>query len=40
MTLTHLGDDRVDDYAWLRDRDDPEVLAYLTEENLYAAAAL
>jgi oligopeptidase B len=40
VTLTHLGDDRVDDYAWLRDRDDPEVLAYLTEENLYAAAAL
>jgi oligopeptidase B len=26
----------VDDYAWLRDRDDPDTLAYLQAENAYA----
>jgi oligopeptidase B len=30
------GDVRVDDWYWLRDRDDPEVLAYLEAENAYA----
>jgi oligopeptidase B len=30
----------VDDYFWLRDRDDPDVLAYLNAENDYAAAML
>jgi len=39
-TLTHFDDVRIDDYFWLRDRDDPEVLAYLSAENDYAAAAL
>jgi oligopeptidase B len=34
------GDDRVDDWFWLRDRDDPEVIAYLTAENAYADAQL
>ena len=29
------GDVRVDDYYWLRERDDPEVLAYLQSENDY-----
>ena len=29
-----------DDYAWLRDREDPEVLAYLSEENGYAETVL
>jgi oligopeptidase B len=33
------GDQRVDDWAWLRDRDDPEVLALLQEENRYTEAA-
>ncbi|HVC46675.1 MAG TPA: S9 family peptidase [Terracidiphilus sp.] len=28
----------VDDYAWLRDKDNPEVLAYLEAENRYAEA--
>jgi oligopeptidase B len=28
----------VDDYAWLRERDDPEVIAYLEAENAYTAA--
>lgn len=29
------GDTRVDDYYWLRDRDNPEVIAYLKAENEY-----
>jgi len=29
------GDDREDPWYWLRDRDDPEVLAYLQAENAY-----
>ncbi len=32
------GELRVDAYAWLRDRDDPEVTAYLEAENAYTAA--
>jgi oligopeptidase B len=31
------GEARVDDYAWLRDRENPEVIAYLEEENAYTA---
>jgi len=27
-----------DDYAWLRDKEDPEVTAYLEAENAYAEA--
>lgn len=38
--LAHDGDERVDDWYWLRDRDDPEVLAYLTAENEHTEAAL
>src|SRR5262249_60149262 len=38
--LSLHGDDRVDDWYWLRDRDDPEVIAYLTAENAYADAML
>jgi oligopeptidase B len=38
--LSLHGDDRVDDWYWLRDRDDPEVMAYLTAENAYADAML
>jgi oligopeptidase B len=32
---TH-GDSRVDPYYWLREKDNPEVLAYLEAENSYA----
>jgi oligopeptidase B len=32
------GDVRIDDWYWLRDRDDPEVLAHLRAENAYAEA--
>jgi oligopeptidase B len=34
------GKERVDDWYWLRDRDNPEVIAYLEAENEYAAAVL
>ena len=30
------GDRRVDEYAWLRDKENPEVIAYLEQENAYA----
>ena len=36
---TH-GDVRVDDYYWLNDRTNPDVLAYLEAENAYAEAVL
>ncbi|MBD3349160.1 MAG: prolyl oligopeptidase family serine peptidase [Candidatus Eisenbacteria bacterium] len=36
---TH-GDVRVDDYAWLRNREDPEVIAYLEAENAYTDAVM
>ncbi len=29
------GDIRIDEYAWLRDRENPEVIAYLEQENRY-----
>jgi oligopeptidase B len=34
------GDRRQDDYFWLRQKDDPEVVAYLQAENAYATAML
>src|SRR3954465_15821836 len=37
---TMHGETRVDNYFWLRDRADPEVLAYLEAENRYALAAM
>jgi oligopeptidase B len=30
----------IDDYAWLRDKENPEVTAYLEAENAYAAAVM
>jgi oligopeptidase B len=39
-TLQHRGDERVDPWYWLRDRDDPEVLAYLESENAYTEQAV
>ena len=35
---TH-GDTRVDDWYWLRDQDDPDVIAYLEAENAYTSGA-
>jgi oligopeptidase B len=34
------GDKRVDDYYWLKDREDPDVIAYLEAENAYTKAAM
>jgi oligopeptidase B len=34
------GDRRVDHYAWLRQKDNPEVIAYLEAENAYTDAVL
>ena len=34
------GETVVDEYAWLRDRDDPDVIAYLEAENAYTADVL
>ncbi len=36
--LEKFGQVRVDDYYWLKDRKNPEVMAYLKAENAYAAA--
>ncbi|MFZ0668585.1 MAG: S9 family peptidase [Acidimicrobiales bacterium] len=33
------GDEREDDFAWLRDREDPRVVEHLTAENAYTEAA-
>ncbi|HJQ04938.1 MAG TPA: S9 family peptidase [Nocardioides sp.] len=38
VTTVHHGHERTDEYDWLRDKDDPEVLAYLEAENAYTAA--
>ncbi|HCE60515.1 MAG TPA: oligopeptidase B [Janibacter terrae] len=37
-TRTHHGEDVADPYEWLRDGEDPEVLAHLEAENAYAEA--
>lgn len=34
------GDRRFDDYAWLRHKDDPRVIEYLTQENAYTDSLL
>lgn len=36
---TLFGDPVEDPYFWMRDREDPELLAYLAAENAYASAA-
>jgi len=38
-TVLH-GDRRVDNYAWLREKENPEVIAYLHAENAYTDAVL
>jgi oligopeptidase B len=38
--LVAHGDRREDDWYWLRDRDDPEVIAYLQAENAYTDEVL
>ena len=40
-TETHLHSTTLtDDYAWLRDKENPEVTAYLEAENAYAEAVM
>ncbi len=36
---TH-GDVRIDDYYWMRERDNPKVIGYLEAENAYTAVAM
>jgi oligopeptidase B len=38
--LVHETDERVDPWFWLRDRDDPQVLAHLEAENAYTREVL
>ncbi|HYC36689.1 MAG TPA: S9 family peptidase [Usitatibacter sp.] len=38
--ITKFGDKRVDPYFWLRDRENPEVIAYLDAENTYTQAVM
>ena len=39
-TFTLHGDERVDDYGWLRDKKSAETIAYLEAENAYADAVM
>ena len=38
--LTIHGDTRVDNYYWLKEREDPEVIAYLEAENAYRESVM
>ncbi|MEO7813474.1 MAG: S9 family peptidase [Usitatibacter sp.] len=38
--MTRFGDRRVDDYFWLREKDNPEVTEYLNAENRYTQEAM
>ena len=38
--ITVHGDTRVDPYFWLRDRKDPDTIAYLEAENQYTEAQM
>ena len=40
VTMEAHGHVRVDPYYWLRERDNPDVLAYLREENAYARGVM
>ncbi len=40
QTVVLHGETRTDDYAWLRDRSNPEVLAYIEAENAYTDAVM
>jgi oligopeptidase B len=37
-SVTMFGDTRTDDYGWIRDKANPETIAYLEAENAYTAA--
>jgi oligopeptidase B len=40
VVLSAHGDERRDDWFWLRDADDPEVIAHLEAENAYTEAVM
>ena len=40
VELTMHGDTRIDDYFWMRERDNPKVIDYLDAENAYTTAML
>lgn len=40
VTAQLHGETRTDDYAWMRDRNDPAVTEYLNAENAFTAAAM
>ena len=40
VELTEHGNSRVDNYFWLRERDNPKVLDYLKAENAYTDAMM
>ena len=39
-SVTMFGDTRIDDYGWLRDKSNPETIAYLESENAYTNAVM
>ena len=39
-SVTMFGDTRVDNYGWIREKSNPEVIAYLNAENDYANAMM
>jgi oligopeptidase B len=39
-TMTNNGETRVDNYFWLREKSNPEVISYLEAENAYTEAAM
>src|SRR4051812_10003157 len=40
VVLNKFGDRRIDDFHWLREKSDPEVIRYLNEENAYTQAVM
>ena len=40
QVLTNHGDERIDDYFWMRDSNNPKVIAYLEAENAYTEAMM
>ena len=40
VTLTTAGHERVDNYFWLNERDNPQVIAYLEAENAYTKSMM
>ncbi len=39
-TFTNFGQQRIDNYAWLKDKQNPEVIAYLNAENAYTESVM